>query len=39
MTDTMRAFVIKKVGETGLVEKPVPTGPEEGRDHGTAALI
>ena len=30
MTETMRAFVIKKVGETGVVEKPVPEpGPEE----------
>ena len=30
MTGTMRAFVIKKVGETGVVEKPIPEpGPEE----------
>ena len=30
MTGTMRAFVIKQVGETGIVEKPIPEpGPEE----------
>src|SRR6185437_14690325 len=40
MTDSMRAFVIKKVGETGLVEKPVPgPGPEEAVVRTTAALI
>jgi threonine dehydrogenase-like Zn-dependent dehydrogenase len=40
MTDSMRAFVIKKVGETGLVEKPVPDpGPEEAVVRTTAALI
>jgi threonine dehydrogenase-like Zn-dependent dehydrogenase len=36
----MRAFVIKKIGETGLVEKPVPEpGPEEAIVRTTAALI
>jgi threonine dehydrogenase-like Zn-dependent dehydrogenase len=40
VTDSMRAFVIKKVGETGLVEKPVPDpGPEEAVVRTTAALI
>src|ERR1700753_2039493 len=40
MTETMRAFVIQKVGETGLVEKPVPEpGPEEAVVRTTAALI
>ncbi len=40
MTDTMRAFVIKKVGETGMVDKPVPDpGPEEAVVRTTAALI
>jgi threonine dehydrogenase-like Zn-dependent dehydrogenase len=36
----MRAFVIMKIGETGLVEKPVPEpGPEEAIVRTTAALI
>lgn len=40
MSDTMRAFVIKKVGETGVVDKPIPTpGPEEAIVRTTAALI
>ena len=40
MPDTMRAFVIKKVGETGVVEKPIPEpGPEEAIVKTTAALI
>jgi isopropanol dehydrogenase (NADP+) len=40
VADSMRAFVIKKVGETGLVEKPVPEpGPEEAIVRTTAALI
>jgi threonine dehydrogenase-like Zn-dependent dehydrogenase len=40
MTGTMRAFVIKKVGETGVVEKPIPEpGPEEAIVRTTAALI
>jgi threonine dehydrogenase-like Zn-dependent dehydrogenase len=40
MTETMRAFVIKKVGETGVVSKPIPEpGPEEAIVRTTAALI
>jgi threonine dehydrogenase-like Zn-dependent dehydrogenase len=40
MAGTMRAFVIKKVGETGVVEKPIPEpGPEEAIVRTTAALI
>lgn len=40
MTETMRAFVIKKVGETGVVDKPIPEpGPEEAIVRTTAALI
>ncbi len=36
----MRAFVIKQVGETGVVEKPIPEpGPEEAVVRTTAALI
>ena len=36
----MRAFVIKEVGETGVVEKPIPEpGPEEAVVRTTAALI
>jgi isopropanol dehydrogenase (NADP+) len=40
MAENMRAFVIKQVGETGVVEKPVPEpGPEEAVVRTTAALI
>ena len=40
MADSMRAFVIKKVGETEMVEKPIPEpGPEEAIVRTTAALI
>lgn len=40
MAETMRAFVIKQVGETGVVEKPIPQpGPEEAIVRTTAALI
>lgn len=40
MAETMRAFVIKKVGETEVVEKPIPEpGPEEAIVRTTAALI
>ena len=40
MTGTMRAFVIKKVGETGVVEKPIPEpGPEEAIVKTTASPI
>lgn len=40
MADLMRAFVIKRVGETGVVEKPIPEpGPEEAIVRTTAALI
>lgn len=40
MTETMRAFVIKQVGETAVVEKPIPEpGPEEAIVRTTAALI
>ena len=40
IAETMRAFVIKKVGETGVVEKPIPEpGPEEAIVRTTSALI
>jgi isopropanol dehydrogenase (NADP+) len=40
MAESMRAFVIKQVGETGVVEKPIPQpGPEEAVVRTTAALI
>ena len=40
MSDTMRAFVIKEVGRTEVMEKPIPTpGPEEAIVKTTAALI
>ena len=40
MAENMRAFVIKQVGQTGVVEKPVPQpGPEEAVVRSTAALI
>jgi isopropanol dehydrogenase (NADP+) len=40
MAGTMRALVIKKVGETDVVEKPIPEpGPEEAIVRTTAALI
>jgi threonine dehydrogenase-like Zn-dependent dehydrogenase len=40
MAESMRAFVIKQVGETGVVEKPIPQpGPEEAVVRSTAALI
>src|SRR3954451_1971573 len=40
MAATMRAFVINKVGETAVVEKPIPApGPEEAIVKTTAALI
>lgn len=40
MTGTMRAFVIKKVGETAVVDKPIPEpGPTEAIVRTTAALI
>lgn len=40
MAGSMRAFVIKKVGETDTVEKPIPDpGPEEAIVRTTAALI
>src|SRR5436305_1761772 len=40
MAATMRAFVINKVGETAVVEKPIPVpGPEEAVVRTTAALI
>jgi isopropanol dehydrogenase (NADP+) len=30
MADTMRAFVFKQIGETAVMEKPIPEpGPEE----------
>ena len=36
----MRAFVIKKVGQTAVVDKPIPEpGPEEAIVRTTAALI
>lgn len=40
MTDTMRALIIKRVGETAVVDKPIPEpGPEEAIVRTTAALI
>ena len=40
MTATMRAFVINGVGETAVVQKPIPEpGPEEAVVRTTAALI
>ena len=40
MSETMRAFVMKKVGETGVVGKPIPEpGPEDAIVRTTAALI
>ncbi|MDE3206162.1 MAG: NAD(P)-dependent alcohol dehydrogenase [Acidobacteriota bacterium] len=40
MPDTMRAFVIKGVGQTAVVEKPIPEpGPNEAVVRTTAALI
>jgi isopropanol dehydrogenase (NADP+) len=40
MADTMRAFVIKQVGEVGVVEKPIPEpGPDEAVVKTTAALV
>ena len=40
MTATMSAFVINKVGETAVVQKPIPEpGPEEAVVRTTAALI
>jgi isopropanol dehydrogenase (NADP+) len=38
--DTMRAFVLRKVGEVGVVEKPVPEpGPNEAVVRTTAAMV
>jgi threonine dehydrogenase-like Zn-dependent dehydrogenase len=38
--ETMKSFVIKKIGETEVVEKPIPEpGPEEAIVRTTAALI
>ena len=34
MPDTMRAFVMKKVGETEVVEKPIPTPAPRRRSSG-----
>lgn len=40
MDETMRAFVIKGVGEVGVVEKPIPEpGPDEALVKTTAALV
>jgi isopropanol dehydrogenase (NADP+) len=40
MAENMRAFVIKQVGETEVVDKPIPQpGPEEAVVRTTAALI
>ncbi len=40
MADTMRAFVFKQIGETAVMEKPIPEpGPEEAVVKTTAALI
>lgn len=38
--DTMKAFVLKRVGEVGVVEKPVPLpGPNEAVVRTTAAMV
>lgn len=40
MSESMRAFVIEAVGQTAVVDKPVPEpGPEEAIVRTTAALI
>lgn len=40
MSETMRAFVIKEVGQVGVVEKPIPEpGPEEAVVKSTSALV
>ncbi|MFW6205132.1 MAG: NAD(P)-dependent alcohol dehydrogenase [Actinomycetota bacterium] len=40
MTDQMRAFVMKDVGDVGIVDKPVPVpGPDEAVVRTTAALV
>ena len=40
VSDSMRAFVIKQVGQTAVVDKPIPEpGPEEAIVRTTAALI
>ncbi len=40
MSDTMRAFVMKEIGQVGLMDKPVPRpGPNEAVIKTTAALI
>ena len=40
MADSMRAFVIRNVGEVGIVDKPIPEpGPEEAVVRTTAALV
>ena len=40
MADTMRAFVMKRVGEVGVVEKPIPEpGPEEAVVRTTSAMV
>lgn len=41
MSKIMKAFVMKKIGETGIIEKPVPTdpGPNDAIIKTTAALV
>jgi len=40
VADSMRAFVIRNVGEVGIVDKPIPEpGPEEAVVRTTAALV
>jgi threonine dehydrogenase-like Zn-dependent dehydrogenase len=40
MGDTMQAFVMRKIGEVGFVEKPVPEpGPDDAIVRTTAALV
>lgn len=41
MSKTMKAFVMKKIGEAGIIEKPVPTdpGPNDAIIKTTAALV
>lgn len=40
MTETMKAFVMKRIGEVGLVEKPIPRpGPNDAVVKTTSALV
>ena len=40
MAQTMKAFVMKRIGEVGILEKPIPEpGPNDAILRTTAALI